>query len=144
MSMHPIGIVNLKAPLEIKIIVFPSNVSCHINFSVNSITYWIICSKAGIATFCGSWYGFSKQFYLRLALIWPRMTLDPSIALHFGQGFVLPNLVAAPAWPLNPSLGLRTLHFGQGFLPPNLVATGHPWTIWYMVDPGWPLHDLRP
>ena len=42
------------------------------------------------------------------------MTFDASIALHFGQGFVLPNLVA---W----------LPF---------------WAIWPPVDPSWPLHDF--
>ena len=44
------------------------------------------------------------------------MTFDPSIVIHFGQGFYLPNL----------------------------VGIGHSWVIWPLVDPGWKLHDLWP
>ena len=38
----------------------------------------------------------------------------------------------------------NALHFGQGFFQPNLVAIGHFKAIWPLVDPEWPLHDLWP
>ena len=60
--------------------------------------------------------GIPRQFDLWLILADPCMTFDPTNAIHSGQGF----------------------------FPPNLVAIGHSWTIWPLVDPGWPLHDLRP
>ena len=41
----------------------------------------------------------------------------------------------------HPSIAL---HFGQGFFLPNFVAIGHSWAIWPLVDPGWPLHVLWP
>ena len=51
-----------------------------------------------------------KQFDIRLTPIWPHMTFDPSISLHFNQGFFLPNL----------------------------VAIKHSWAIWSLIDLGWP------
>ena len=39
-------------------------------------------------------YGISKQFDIQFNHHLTHMTFDPIIALHFGQGFVLPNLVA--------------------------------------------------
>ena len=42
---------------------------------------------------------------------------------------------------LDPSNALR---FGQGFFPQNLVAIEHFLAIWPLVDPRWPLHDLWP
>ena len=38
----------------------------------------------------------------------------------------------------------KALHSGQGFFPPNLVAIGHCWANWPLLDPSWPLHDLWP
>ena len=38
----------------------------------------------------------------------------------------------------------NALHFGQGFFLPNLVAIGHFLAIWPLVDPRWPLHDFWP
>ena len=64
------------------------------------------------------------------------MTFDPSNALHFGQGFFLPNLVAIghfyaiDTWltPDDPCMTFdssNALCSGQGFVSPNLVAIGH-------------------
>ena len=38
----------------------------------------------------------------------------------------------------------NALCFGQGYFLPNLAAIGHSLAIWPLIDPGWPLHDLRP
>ena len=38
----------------------------------------------------------------------------------------------------------NALHSGQGFFPPNLVAIGHCYANWPLLDPSWPLHDLWP
>ena len=64
------------------------------------------------------------------------MTFDLISALHFGQGFFLPNLLVIgnssaiwplvdPGWCLHDLQPRNALHFGQGFLPSNLVAIGH-------------------
>ena len=45
------------------------------------------------------------------------------------------------AWPSTPPMHY---HSGQGFFPPKMVAIGYSWTIWPLVDPRWPLHDLPP
>ena len=63
--------------------------------------------------------------------IWPQMTFDPSIALHFGQGFVLPKLEAiGKSWaiwltPANPCMIFDPsviLHLCHGFFLPSLVV----------------------
>ena len=75
-----------------------------------------------------------------------RPLIDPIIALNFGQGFVLPNLVVIdhswiiwplvdPGRPLLRSQQWTTLNFGQRFSLSNLVAIGHSWAIWRLVDP---------
>ena len=61
-------------------------------------------------------YDISKPFDLWLTPADPCMTFDPSNALHSGQGF----------------------------FPPNVVAIGHCWANWPLLDPSWPLHDLWP
>ena len=60
-------------------------------------------------------WGIPEQFdpWLTPADLW--MTFDP--AMHYG--------------------------LGQGFFLPNLVAIGHSLAILPLVDPSWPLHDLR-
>ena len=60
--------------------------------------------------------GISKDFDLWLTLADPCMTVDLSNALRSGQRF----------------------------FPPNLVAIGHCKANWPLLDPSWPLHDLRP
>ena len=61
-------------------------------------------------------YGISKPFDLWLTPVDPCMTFDPSNALHFGQEF----------------------------FRPNLVAIGHCQKNWPLDDLQWPLHDLWP
>ena len=48
---------------------------------------------------------------------------------------------ADPFMIFDPS---NALHYGQGFFPPNLVAIGHCYANWPLFDPSWPLHDLWP
>ena len=60
-------------------------------------------------------YCISKLFDL-VDPSWLHMTFDPSNALHFSQGFFLPNL----------------------------VVIRHFWAIWPLVDPDWSLHDFWP
>ena len=38
----------------------------------------------------------------------------------------------------------KALHFGQGYFPPYLVAIWHFEANWPLVDPIWPLHDFWP
>ena len=51
-------------------------------------------------------------------------------------------------WPKKTSCvtldPINALHSGQGFFLQNLVAIEHLWSIWPVVDPGWPLHDIWP
>ena len=42
---------------------------------------------------------------------------------------------------VEPSIAL---HFGQGFFLLILEVIGHSWAIWPLVDPGWSLYELRP
>ena len=81
-------------------------------------------------------YGISKPFDLWLTPAGPCMTFDPSNALHSGQGFFPPNVVAIghcwanwplldPSWHLHNLNPSNALHYGQGFFPPSLVAVGH-------------------
>ena len=118
-------------------------------------SYCIICSKAPLATF-GGYNGISKQFDLQLTPIWPHMTFDHSIALHFGQGFALPNLEAIGhswvIWSLVDKVDLdwpRYDHWPQhcttlrsGVLPTKFSRYRDSLPIWPLIDPGWPLHDL--
>ena len=69
-----------------------------------------------LLTTFGSHRAFVSKCNPCLTLADPYMTFDPSIALNFCQGFLLPNL----------------------------VAIRHSCTIWPLVDPGWPLYDLWP
>ena len=75
------------------------------------------------------------------------MIFDPSIALHFGQGFILPNLVVIghswAIWSLVdlgcPLLNLWPQHrtsLRSRVLPTNLVAIGHSWAIWTLTPDG--------
>ena len=61
-------------------------------------------------------FSYHRAFLSNLTLVDPCMTFDPINALHFGQGFLLANL----------------------------VAIGHSWAIWPLLDSSWPLHDLWP
>ena len=78
-------------------------------------------------------YSISKPFDLWLTPDDPCMTFDPSNALHSGQGFFPPNVVAiGHCWANWPLLDLyvifdlsNALRFGQWFFPPNLVTIGH-------------------
>ena len=81
-------------------------------------------------------YSISKPFDLWLNPDDPCMTFDASNALHSGQGFFPPNLVAIGiAEQIDPYLNpadaymifdlSNALYSGQGFFPPNLVAIGH-------------------
>ena len=38
----------------------------------------------------------------------------------------------------------NALHFGQGFFLPNLLAIGISQAVWPLIDPCWPLNDLQP
>ena len=84
------------------------------------------------------------------------MTFDPSNALHSGQGFFPPNLVAighfnfkqidptwpqlTPSWPLTPAM-----HYAlSGILPTKFGGHRSFLSNWPLVDPSWPLHDLWP
>ena len=95
--------------------------------------------------------------------IWP--VVDPSWPLHDlwpqqcitlwsrvlptkfgGLRAFLSNLTSGwpwltPTWPLTPPM-----HYTQvrGSSYQSLVVIGHSWAIWSLVDPGWPLRDLRP
>ena len=60
--------------------------------------------------------GIPEQFDPYLTQADPCMTFDLTIALHFGHGFSLLNL----------------------------VAIEHSWVIWSLVDPGWPLWPSTP
>ena len=53
------------------------------------------------------------------------------------------DLLLTPSDPMTfyPNIAL---HFGQEFFLPNLVAIEHSWAIWPLADPGWPLHKLWP
>ena len=54
------------------------------------------------------------------------------------------DLWLTPADPCMTFDATNALHPGQGFFLPNLVAIGHSWAIWPLVDPALPLRDPRP
>ena len=82
---------------------------------------------------------------------WPLHNLNPTNALHYGQEFFPPNLVAVghcclnwplldPRWPLHDLWPSNACHCVQGFFPPNWWSLGK----LTLLDPSWPLHDLWP
>ena len=117
----------------------------------------ITVSSGVLPTKFGSHRAFLSNLTPLVDPVFPCMTFDHSNALHFGQGFFLPNLVATvflsnltPDWPKMTPVGLHDLWYHQCtslwswiFLP-NLVAVWHLWSIWPLVNPDWPLHDLWP
>ena len=106
-------------------------------------------------SFCQIWWPQAKEFDLWLTLADPYMTSDPamsytlikgssyqiwwpySISKQFDPWLTLDD----PCLTFDPS---NALHSGQRFFPPNLVSIGHCKANWPLLDPSWPLHDLRP
>ena len=108
-------------PIHIIMIIYvtmkiTSNTECSFHTSPAICTVmlntWLFRGPATIESilFIFSGYMASKQFDLPLSPIWPHMAFDPSIALYFGQGFFLPNLVAIEhSWAIWPQLTLYDL-----------------------------------
>ena len=93
------------------------------------------------------------EYFLAIwALVDPIWPLTPTI--NFFQSKILPIKVVCHRGflsNLTPGCPSRSLHDLQpyhcttlrsGVFLPNSVVIGNSWAIWFLVDPGWPLHDL--